>query len=88
MGVLSGMTGFARTDGQAPGWCWTWEARSVNGKGLEARFRLPTGFERLEVKARELAKANPGPGSYEIRPLRFFGDNKLKSTELLSVAAE
>ena len=45
MGVLSGMTGFARTDGQAPGWCWTWEARSVNGKGLEARFRLPTGFE-------------------------------------------
>lgn len=57
MGVLSGMTGFARTDGQVPGWRWTWEARSVNGKGLEARFRLPTGFERLEVKAREQAKA-------------------------------
>lgn len=63
MGVLSGMTGFARTDGQAPGWCWTWEARSVNGKGLEARFRLPTGFERLEVKARELAKARFARGN-------------------------
>src|SRR5690606_23350492 len=38
--------------------------------------------------AGELANANPGTGSYEIRPLRFFGDNKLASTEMLSVAAE
>jgi len=38
--------------------------------------------------AHELAKANPGTGSYEIRPLRFFGDNKLASTEMLNVAAE
>lgn len=38
--------------------------------------------------ARELAKANPGTGSYEIRPLRFFGDNKLAGTEMLNVAAE
>lgn len=63
MGVLSGMTGFARVDGQAPGWAWTWEARSVNGKGLEARFRLPNGFERLELKARELAKARFARGN-------------------------
>lgn len=63
MGVLSGMTGFARVDGQAPGWSWTWEARSVNGKGLEARFRLPNGFERLELKARELAKARFARGN-------------------------
>ncbi|ODT68867.1 MAG: hypothetical protein ABS75_18960 [Pelagibacterium sp. SCN 63-23] len=27
--------------------------------------------------ARQLAEANPGTGSYEIRPLRYFGDNKL-----------
>lgn len=38
--------------------------------------------------ARDLAKANPGTGSYEIRPLRFFGDNKLASTQMLNVAAE
>ncbi|OLF77791.1 hypothetical protein AWH62_03725 [Maricaulis sp. W15] len=63
MGVLSGMTGFARVDGQADGWNWTWEARSVNGKGLEARFRLPTGFERLETKARDLAKARFSRGN-------------------------
>ena len=63
MGVLSGMTGFARVDGQASGWSWTWEARSVNGKGLDARFRLPTGFERLESKARDLAKARFNRGN-------------------------
>ena len=63
MGVLSGMTGFARVDGLSPGWTWTWEARSVNGKGLEARYRLPNGFERLEPKARDLAKARFARGN-------------------------
>jgi Uncharacterized protein conserved in bacteria len=27
--------------------------------------------------AKDLAAANPGTGSYEIRPLRYFGDNRL-----------
>lgn len=27
--------------------------------------------------AKDLAIANPGPGCYEIRPMRYFGDNKL-----------
>jgi len=63
MGILSGMTGFARVDGATVGWTWTWEARSVNGKGLEARFRLPTGFEGLEAKARELAKSRFSRGN-------------------------
>ncbi|MCP8882721.1 YciI family protein [Devosia sp. XJ19-1] len=38
--------------------------------------------------AKDLAKANPGTGSYEIRPLRLFSENKLASTEMLNVAAE
>jgi len=57
MAVLSGMTGFARCEGVEGDWRWSWEARSVNGKGLEARFRFPAGFDRLEAKAREFAKA-------------------------------
>lgn len=56
MAVLSGMTGFARCEGVEGEWRWSWEARSVNGKGLEARFRFPAGIDRLEAKARELAK--------------------------------
>ncbi|WP_421723310.1 YicC/YloC family endoribonuclease [Bauldia sp.] len=50
---LSSMTGFARVDGDADGVRWTWELRSVNGKGLDIRFRVPQGFERLEPDARE-----------------------------------
>ncbi len=47
------MTGFARADGSATGARWTWEIRSVNGKGLDIRLRLPAGFERLDPPARE-----------------------------------
>jgi uncharacterized protein (TIGR00255 family) len=47
------MTGFARADGAAADYRWTWELRSVNGKGLDIRLRLPPGFEHLEAGARE-----------------------------------
>jgi uncharacterized protein (TIGR00255 family) len=47
------MTGFARADGAGGGYRWTWELRSVNGKGLDVRLRLPPGFEQLEPAVRE-----------------------------------
>jgi uncharacterized protein (TIGR00255 family) len=47
------MTGFARADGATAAGRWVWELRSVNGKGLDIRLRLPGGFEHLEVAARE-----------------------------------
>ena len=50
---LSGMTGFARADGAAAAWTWAVEARSVNGRGLETRFRGPPGFDSLDRVARE-----------------------------------
>jgi len=52
---VASMTGFARTDGQADGFAWAWELRSVNGRGLEVRFRLPPGFDALESGLREAA---------------------------------
>lgn len=51
--AISSMTGFARTEGHAIDRCWTWEVRSVNGRGLEIRSRLPTGYEGLEIPIRE-----------------------------------
>jgi uncharacterized protein (TIGR00255 family) len=51
------MTGFARAEGRADGWTWAVEARSVNGRGLETRFRGPVGFDGLERAAREGAQA-------------------------------
>ena len=46
------MTGFARVQGHGEGWIWTWEARSVNGRGLDVRLRLPPGFEALDQPTR------------------------------------
>lgn len=54
---VSGMTGFARRDGAYGAWTWTAEARSVNGRSLEVRFRAPNGFESLERLAREAAQS-------------------------------
>jgi uncharacterized protein YicC (UPF0701 family) len=54
---LSGMTGFGRAEGALGAWSWAVEARSVNGRNLEVRFRGPPGFEGLERGAREGAQA-------------------------------
>jgi len=47
------MTGYARVDGAEGSARWVWEAKSVNGRGLEVRLRLPPGFDALELPARE-----------------------------------
>ena len=51
------MTGFARVDGRAGNKAWIWELKSVNGRGLELRFRLPPGFDSIEAELRSLAQA-------------------------------
>lgn len=55
--ALSGMTGFARVEGAAGAWTWAVEARSVNGRNLEVRFRGPPGFDVLEKGVRDGATA-------------------------------
>ncbi|MCA3416533.1 MAG: YicC family protein [Roseomonas sp.] len=50
------MTGFARADGTLPdGASFLWEVRSVNGRGLDLRLRLPNGFDALEPALRDAA---------------------------------
>jgi uncharacterized protein (TIGR00255 family) len=50
------MTGFSRATGTMPdGTPFTWELRSVNGRGLDVRLRLPSGMEALETPLREAA---------------------------------
>lgn len=53
MTVVVSMTGFARARGAHGALDWAWELKSVNGKGLEPRFRLPPGYDSLEVPARQ-----------------------------------
>jgi uncharacterized protein (TIGR00255 family) len=61
--TLSSMTGFARGEGGYEGSHWYWEARSVNARGLDVRFRLPSGFESLEAPARIVANERFKRGS-------------------------
>lgn len=49
------MTGYARAQGADERRRWVWEARSVNGRNLEVRCRVPQGFDRLENPARSAA---------------------------------
>ena len=60
---MSSMTGFARLDGAEGDWLWTWEAKSVNGRGLELRLRLPNGFDRLDPALRKIAAETLGRGN-------------------------
>ena len=53
--MLASMTGFARSEGNTASLSWVWEVRSVNGRGLDLRFRLPPGWDSLEPALREIA---------------------------------
>jgi uncharacterized protein (TIGR00255 family) len=46
------MTGFARAEGEADAISWVWEVRSVNGRALDLRLRLPPGFDAIEPPLR------------------------------------
>ena len=46
------MTAFGRASGGDAQLAWAWEVRSVNGRSLEVRVRLPAGLDSLEPGAR------------------------------------
>lgn len=50
--MVNSMTGFAARRGEGAGAAWSWEIRSVNGRGLDLRLRLPEGIEGLEPAVR------------------------------------
>lgn len=61
------MTAFAtrrgQGDGTLSGLSWVWEVRSVNGKGLDLRLRLPDTVEGLEAAARAELTRRIGRGN-------------------------
>lgn len=80
MSAISGMTGFGRADGALDGWNWTVEARSVNGRSLEVRFRGPPGFDGLErgAKAAAQARLNRGQVTLGVQAKRSGGTGELR----------
>lgn len=85
MSAISGMTGFGRADGAlvvegGGDWTWSVEARSVNGRNLEIRFRGPPGFDGLERHAKTAAQARLSRGQVTlgIQAKRDLGVASLK----------
>jgi uncharacterized protein (TIGR00255 family) len=63
--ALSSMTGFARGHGVSGPYAWAWEVKSVNGKGLDLRLRLPPGWDAIEAPARARAAESLARGSIQ-----------------------
>ncbi len=50
--MIASMTGFARAAGTTGPVQWAWEVRSVNGRGLDVRLRVPNGYDAVGEVAR------------------------------------
>lgn len=66
MGLLSGMTGFARVMGEESWGAWAWEAKSVNGRSLDVRVNYPPGFDALEREVKAMATERFNRGSLQV----------------------
>ncbi|WP_366654584.1 DUF1732 domain-containing protein [Fodinicurvata sp. EGI_FJ10296] len=53
--IVVSMTGFARVEGGNDRLAWIWEARSVNGRGLDIRTRYPQGLDAMDGIVRSAA---------------------------------
>ncbi len=63
--ALSSMTGFARGHGVSGSYAWAWEIKSVNGKGLDLRLRIPPGWDAIEGPVRARAAETLARGSIQ-----------------------
>lgn len=52
---IASMTGFARSSGAVGDFLWTWELKTVNGRSLDVRCRVPQGFEAMDGLVRQAA---------------------------------
>lgn len=77
--TLQSMTGFARSEGTSGRYRWAWELRSVNGKGLDVRLRLPTGLEALETGLREIAGGHFSRGNVQAGLTLAIAENRLEA---------
>ena len=64
--LLHSMTGFAALKGEAEGYTWAWDLRSVNAKGLDIRLRVPDWIEGLEPAVRGALSKALGRGSVNL----------------------
>ncbi|SFD98966.1 YicC/YloC family endoribonuclease [Roseivivax sediminis] len=64
--MVQSMTGFASAQGADAHAAWAWEIRSVNGKGVDVRLRLPDWIEGLEPDVRAAFQGRIARGSVTV----------------------
>lgn len=77
--TLQSMTGFARVEGTSGRYRWAWELRSVNGKGLDIRSRLPQGQEYLETDLRRLVGERLARGNLQVGLSLTVSENRVEA---------
>jgi uncharacterized protein (TIGR00255 family) len=79
------MTGFAEAQGARDGARWRWEVKSVNGRGLDLRLRMPPGFDGIEPAVRVLAAERFKRGSIQVS-LTLEGPENARGLRIDAVA--
>jgi uncharacterized protein (TIGR00255 family) len=64
--MIASMTGFAREAGVTGPFHWVWELKSVNGRGLDVRVRVPPGFDAVGEEARQVVQKALGRGQCQL----------------------
>jgi uncharacterized protein (TIGR00255 family) len=64
--AIASMTGFARESGATGTFQWAWELKTVNGRALDVRPRVPPGFDALGETARQAILKNLSRGSCQL----------------------
>ena len=89
------MTGFSQIEGRDETFDWVWEAKSVNGRGLDLRCRLGGGLDRLEPTVRKAVAQHFKRGnlSVSLRLTRHVGSQQVQVNrqlldELIALAGE
>lgn len=75
------MTGFAAATGRHEGWAWTVELRSVNGRGLDLKLRMPDWIEGLEAAVRGVIQSRVARGAVTLS-LRLAQDTGAEAGRL------
>ena len=85
MAHIASMTGFARAAGTTGAVQWAWEVRSVNGRGLDVRVRVPAGFEAVGETARTALQKTLSRGQIQLSltMTRSEGAPKVRINETL-----
>lgn len=77
---MNSMTGFGKAETQIGAWLFSFEARSVNHRFLDVRFRLPASLASLEAKLSETVRAKCNRGSIDINLRQKLAVNSTAST--------